>query len=214
MPTRHGLRKRAMTMKKPRNDANQNAYRQWLVKRSGAFMYEYLFEYLFEMPFESPIRRDKNRAEDGKYLRFIYQTDTNRNPGLSRNNDQCSVLEFLIALADATNEMTEYTQSTRYWLQMFLDNTDLARYNDNFWTDGHENETVPIWQEPILQEVGSRVNGCCKGTTIGMAQAVDSSIFATRESTWRKSNIGNSCSTGHWNIRFLTNDERRSQWTK
>lgn len=147
-----------MTMKKPRNDANQNAYRQWLVKRSGAFMYEYLFEYLFEMPFESPIRRDKNRAEDGKYLRFIYQTDTNRNPGLSRNNDQCSVLEFLIALADATNELTEYTQSTRHWLQMFLDNTDLARYNDNFWTDGHENETVPIWQEPILQEVGSRVN--------------------------------------------------------
>lgn len=181
-----------MTMKTQRNDADKNAYLQWLIKRSGAFMYEYLFEYLFAIPFDSPIRRDKNRAEDGKNLRFIYQSDTNRYSGLSKSQDPCTVLEFLIVLAEATNELTGFSKSTRYWLQMFFDNTDLARFDDNFWTDGHKNETVPIWQEPILQEVSIKVDRLLQrhyhpdGTGGGLFHIINPEIDMAKTEYWQQ----------------------------
>lgn len=80
-------------------------YTGWLAERvglrgfrRGRRSYRKLFETLQSVPFLVLIRMDKNRLEDGLYLRMRYRL-ANEIPEFLFDEEPCSVLEMLVALA-------------------------------------------------------------------------------------------------------------------
>lgn len=106
------------------------SYIYWLRKRAGIDEYVDLSMSIAAMPFRSGIMMDRNRIMDGEQLRTIYSDFTGRRP----NSDirGCSVLEFLVALADRVNDVLA-TIPVNEAFRMFMDNMDISRCTDDWF---------------------------------------------------------------------------------
>lgn len=115
-------------------------YLEWLYKKAiGALQnrnpsrtYWKLAKYLYKTRFEWYIRNDDNRAEDGKGLRdeFIEEMDI-RDLEINWLQEDCSMLEMLIALAQRADFESEITAGDWFWI--FMENLDLKQYSDRAW---------------------------------------------------------------------------------
>ena len=95
--------------------APDNSYFEWLVDRTGDTRlaespdqsYLSLLEIMHQTPFKVTIANDINRALDGIELRKAFTRD---NPDVSYvwlNEQECSMLEMFIALAERMDMMLE-----------------------------------------------------------------------------------------------------------
>lgn len=108
-----------------------DAYFEWLVKLTGCQNHTRLLRMLFGIPFSSRFVMDGNRAEDGIYLRVMYQEQHHAKAMPELDEHTCSMLEFLIALADRTNHVASYVEDPQYWFEYFLANMSLLGYSDD-----------------------------------------------------------------------------------
>ena len=87
--------------------------------------YSRLFLYLNDKKFNKYlIDRDRNRAQDGIYLRYLFNGDLSDYP-----DEDCSVLELLIGVAQKTESRLydwEAGDQTPTWFWMMLNNLGLA----------------------------------------------------------------------------------------
>lgn len=99
--------------------------------------YRKLLRKLFKTPFVVVIDNDRNRAEDGIYLRYHFSVETD-----SSEEDidirEASVLEVLIALAIRCEEefMSEDEGRTGLWFWEMISNIGLSDFDDNNYEDG------------------------------------------------------------------------------
>ncbi len=95
-------------------------------------------EYLFDYPFRWSVENDSNRAKDGILLREQFEEETGwpiseyKEIGL---NVPCSVLEMLIALAQAIENNIMYDPDfgdrTHMWFWIMVDNLGLTKATDD-----------------------------------------------------------------------------------
>ena len=93
---------------------------------------------LFETPFTYSIERDKNRYDEGLYLRTIYLGKKKNASVTNHLNGRCSVFEMMIALAihesqimaDGTDE-----DSPGFWYHNMLDSMELTNITDVIFDD-------------------------------------------------------------------------------
>ena len=134
-------------------------YFDWLCRLVGAHPtgpfcnYSHLLTRLFQTDFAIVRDFDNNRAVNGKYLRYYY--DSNRDD--FGTNDQspyhgtgdfyyqnqhypCSVLEMMIALAKDIDTQYLYSNDCRLliWFWIMIESMGLANYKDGYWD--HESE--------------------------------------------------------------------------
>lgn len=87
--------------------------------------YSRLFLYLNDKKFNKYlIDRDRNRAQDGIYLRYLFNGDLSDYP-----DEDCSILEMLIGVAKRTENVLydwEAGDRTPTWFWMMLDNLGLS----------------------------------------------------------------------------------------
>lgn len=106
------------------------SYIYWLRKRAGIDEYVDLSMSIAAIPFRSGIMMDRNRIMDGEQLRTIYSDFTGRR--LNSDIRGCSVLEFLVALADRVNDVLA-TIPVNEAFHMFMDNMDISRCTDDWF---------------------------------------------------------------------------------
>lgn len=106
------------------------SYIYWLRKRAGIDEYVDLSMSIAAIPFRSGIMMDRNRVMDGEQLRTIYSDFTGRR--LNSDIRGCSVLEFLVALADRVNDVLA-TIPVNEAFRMFMDNMDISRCTDDWF---------------------------------------------------------------------------------
>ena len=85
---------------------------------------------LFRTPFRWYVRNDDNRAADGKALRNHFPGSYEASE--SWMNQECSMLEMLIALAERMGFEENRTTYDRFW--HILDNIGLYRLTDSRWS--------------------------------------------------------------------------------
>lgn len=106
------------------------SYIYWLRERAGISEYVDLSTSIGAMPFRSSVMMDRNRVIDGEQLRIIYSDLTGCR--FSTDIRGCSVLEFLVALADRVND-TLATIPVDEAFRMFMDNMDISRCTDDWF---------------------------------------------------------------------------------
>lgn len=106
------------------------SYIYWLRKRAGIDEYVDLSMSIAAIPFRSGIMMDRNRVMDGEQLRTIYSDFTGRR--INSDIRGCSVLEFLVALADRVNDVLA-TIPVNEAFRMFMDNMDISRCTDDWF---------------------------------------------------------------------------------
>lgn len=106
------------------------SYIYWLRERAGISEYVDLSTSIGAMPFRSSVMMDRNRIMDGEQLRIIYSDLTGCR--FSTDIRGCSVLEFLVALADRVND-TLATVPVDEAFRMFMDNMDISRCTDDWF---------------------------------------------------------------------------------
>lgn len=104
--------------------------------------YTKLLTFLHQIEFTFVIQMDKNRAADGRYMRYRFAlaneyTDNEINEVLDCLDGQCSVLEMMVALATRCEENimdnTRYGNRTSQWFWQMVVSLGLGgMYNDNF----------------------------------------------------------------------------------
>lgn len=90
---------------------------------------------------------DDNRAEDGVELRAHFFLEASMNPDPVITAFGCSILEMLIAFSSVAEFETD--RSARKWFWEFLENLDLAQFNDASYVTGEEiNEILQsfVWR--------------------------------------------------------------------
>lgn len=134
-------------------------YFEWLCKIVGAdplgpfCNYSHLLTRLFQTDFKIVREFDNNRAVNGKYLRYYYDSNrydfaTNEQSPYHGNGDfyyqnqnfPCSVLEMMIALAKDIDIQYLYSNNCRLliWFWIMIESMGLADKKDGYWD--HENE--------------------------------------------------------------------------
>lgn len=92
--------------------------------------YSRLFLYLNDKKFDKYlIDRDRNRAQDGIYLRYLFNGDLSDYP-----DEDCSILEMLIGVAKRTENVQydwEAGDRTPTWFWMMLDNLGLPSMDNS-----------------------------------------------------------------------------------
>lgn len=125
-------------------DEINDEYFNWLYKIacgqrfSGCVSYRKLLRYLHDVEFRYSIRRDRNRAEDGKDLRWRFANDQIYSDALEAAyaylNRPCSVLEMMVALAIRCEEniMDDVTfgDRTTQWFWEMIVNLGLGSMHD------------------------------------------------------------------------------------
>ncbi|MCK4787431.1 MAG: hypothetical protein KAV87_26975 [Desulfobacteraceae bacterium] len=111
-----------------------NKYLRWLrglVHRPGP-SYDILFDMAWVTHYEYPVPNDDNRAQDGLKLRERFEYETSiRLPHLG----ECTMLEFLIALAIRLNESVydhTYPNQETYWFWILMGALKLDEYDDSY----------------------------------------------------------------------------------
>lgn len=97
-----------------------------------------LLQHLHNVEFVYILERDKNRAEDGIYLRYRFGDEhqiDDETIHLCFGNNPCSVLEMLVALVvrceDIMSEPAIYGDRVSLWFWTMLDNLGIS-YMDNY----------------------------------------------------------------------------------
>ena len=126
-----------------------NSYFRWLLdqvmyddmRRSGR-SYRKLLEYMRNVQFTWLIDFDKNRADDGKNLRYIFQTETGIEGEIK---GACSFLEMCIALARRINddifEPDPMARPAR-WFWIMMENCGLDEFTDDRFNEEKVGEIV------------------------------------------------------------------------
>jgi hypothetical protein len=120
-----------------------NEYFEWICKlvcgtdKSRFLSYEKLLTHLHSVKFTYTIRKDQNRAEDGKDLRwrFICGQDypETYNDYLSCLDEPCSVLEMIIAIAIRCEDLMDdpsYGNRTAQWFWGMIVNLGIGSMTD------------------------------------------------------------------------------------
>lgn len=121
-------------------------YLEWLCSLVNAGPEWHLLWYkLHNMAFVWIIDRDENRAEDGKYLRYIYSLERVEKGGISGDEIEeylagpCSVMEFLVGLARRIEDDIMYdvdAEDRAYeWFWEMIQNLGLDKYDDRHYSE-------------------------------------------------------------------------------
>lgn len=114
-------------------------YFKWLYEKYIGFNEEepethwHLCSHLQHTRYRWSVPNDDNRAEDGKFLRETFWHDTMANGEhipVDFFKQDCSVLEFLIALSERAE--FESMKPQMWWFWEFIGNLRLLTYNDNY----------------------------------------------------------------------------------
>ncbi len=105
-----------------------DGYFEWLVDQTGCDDCWAMLNILYRTPFWSPVAMDGNRAEDGLYLRVLY--GDSHDCTVEHLDGQCSMLEFLLGMADRVNHSSSYERDPGYWFRYFLENMRIDQYTD------------------------------------------------------------------------------------
>lgn len=118
---------------------SQHRYFLWLMDLIGADAYSdngysFMLSELMDISFYALIDRDNNRAEDGVYLRHLYEIENGEHVS---DLGECRVFEMLVALARRCDKDLMYTPSygdrSSEWFWMMMRNLGLTKYsNDNY----------------------------------------------------------------------------------
>lgn len=111
-------------------------YLKWLVNqvcsvKNSSKTYMNLFDILYTKEFVWTVPNDDNRAEDGRYLRYIFLEEEGYD--LTRNDQVwmdlgCSMLELFIGLSIRLEFQTDIPTSEWFW--KLLKNLDLDKFSD------------------------------------------------------------------------------------
>lgn len=121
-------------------------YLKWLCSLVNAGPeYHFLWYKLNNMAFVWSIEKDENRAEDGKYLRYLFglevsDTDNPVEEVEDFLSGPCSVLEFLVGLARRIEDDIMYDADTdddrtSVWFWEMIRNLGLDFYDDEHYSE-------------------------------------------------------------------------------
>ena len=127
-----------------------DAYFCWLIGLIGdeyiQMNYQKLLWKLYVTDFVWELIYDKNRAADGLYLRQNYTMETGF---IVPKNENCSVLEMLIALARRAEEDIMYDprfgDRTGKWFWIMLQNLGLDIYDDYHYFDAEIDRILDVF---------------------------------------------------------------------
>lgn len=131
----------------------------------GGDNYIILFDVLYNTEFVwmDYVPMDENRAEDGVYLRAIFQQESGHDYGYTYESDSwpCSVLEMLIALARTMEDSILYDADkgdrTAEWFWLMLKNLKLDTYEDDLLISDRDSDFENIFE--ILHVFMNRLYG-------------------------------------------------------
>lgn len=131
----------------------QKEYLGWLCKLVNAGpKWHFLWSKLHSMAFVWIIDMDENRAEDGKYMRYLYGLEKADNGLSDEEIDEylagpCTVLEFLVGLARRIEDDIMYSADsdidrTGEWFWEMIRNLGLEKYDDEHYSDVEVDDIV------------------------------------------------------------------------
>lgn len=123
-----------------------NDYFKWLKSLVDAEeSHSFLWRKLHSTDFVWVVERDENRAEDGKYLRYLFtvtaydRIDFDEEEVEQYLSGPCSVMEFLVGLAKRMEDDIMYDPEledrTSKWFHEMVDNLGLTKYDDKHYSD-------------------------------------------------------------------------------
>jgi hypothetical protein len=120
------------------NEPIEDVYFDWLcakVRQDNTPNYLELFRILHSHIFTPVVREDENRVEDAKELREYFLSETGLYPEVGPGwvNQECSVLEVLIAFSGIAE--FEIEMSAREWFWQFITNLRLEDYRRASFSD-------------------------------------------------------------------------------
>ncbi len=127
-------------------------YLKWLCSLvHGGEKWSFLWNKLHNMAFVWLIPMDENRAEDGKYLRYLFGLELSEQ-GISAEEIEeildgpCSVMEFLVGLARRIEEDIMYDvdkeDRTYEWFWEMIRNLGLDIYDDEHYSEARVDDIV------------------------------------------------------------------------
>lgn len=125
-------------------------YLEWLCKLVGADPdYTLLWRKLHDIPFIWVLPMDENRAEDGKYLRYLFcleKENLDREDVDYALSGPCSVMEFLVGLAKRIEDDILYSvdseDRTGQWFWEMIGNLGLEKYDDSAYSEVEVDDIV------------------------------------------------------------------------
>lgn len=111
--------------------------------------YADLLLYLSGKPFTWSMKRDQDRARNGLALRKNFSEYSEVDPDfwVGKMPDQCSMLEMMIALAMACDDIIfdpDYGTRTAEWFWMMVDNLGLSNMDKYFFDKEYCDEVVDV----------------------------------------------------------------------
>lgn len=127
-----------------------NDYKEWLLDSIGFEKrgYDILMEQLHATPFTYSIPMDKNRENDGLYLRLDFCKEKGLNPHSLDFYEECSVLEMLVALSirienEYIGDPMNLHPEEFFW--KMLQNLELDRENNRKIEGGRVGSILRTW---------------------------------------------------------------------
>lgn len=131
-------------------------YYEWLMsqvmykdmKRAGRD-YSLLLECLHKAQFVPLLDKDRNRLDDGKYLRFIFGTES---AYWDEIKGGCTFLEMLIGISIRINDdifEIDDSASPARWFWMMMENCGLDKYTNDAWNEVE-----------VVDKIGDIINRC------------------------------------------------------
>lgn len=140
-------------------------YRHWLVRKvdtNGDFSldeYSKLMEVLFDTDFfyfesDPYLKMDKNRVNDGLYLRTLYDEETGNDISGLLIDKKASVLEVLVGLSTRIEQdiMGEGENNYGKWFMEMMDNLGLLYFDDDHFL---EDEIYELLERFMYRRYGS-----------------------------------------------------------
>lgn len=128
-----------------------DSYLVWLADRMDGVDHLLLFEKLHNILFRwmPDVPMDENRVEDGRRLRFVFESDTGIDIPKAALDWPTSFLEVLVALAETMEDNIMYNPDNdtdaSTWFWMMLSNIGLAQCDD-IWMEKHEGSGFYVQQ--------------------------------------------------------------------
>ena len=103
----------------------------------------YVTDYIWELDY------DRNRAQDGLYLRNEFGQESGIDIGPILNNKKCSILEMLVALARRTEydimHDPNYGDRSGQWFWTMMQNLGLDVYDDWHWFESEVDRILDVF---------------------------------------------------------------------
>ena len=130
-----------------------NDYFTWMKSLVGAEeSHTFLWRKLHNTDFVWVVERDENRAEDGKYLRYLFtvtaydRIDFDPDEVDQYLSGPCSVMEFLVGLAKRMEDDIMYDPEledrTSKWFHEMVENLGLTKYDDKHYSDVEVDDVI------------------------------------------------------------------------